>query len=382
MPFITFLREPKPYQITFEDWFNGVEIESIKDPRNTYTYWVNEVGEKIKSKTDFYGMFVAILKFNEKYQNLISVQDKSSLYRSFRIPKRSGGLRQIDAPLPPLMEALRELKKILECQFHFTYHTSAFAYVRGRSTKSAVERHKANKSRWFLKTDLHSFFNSSSPDFVMKMLYMTYPLSDYIKMGLPYQQEFEKAMSLCFLNGGLPQGTPVSPMLTNQMMIPFDHDLANICKAYRPHLCVTRYADDIHISSEYSFDWRDVQNKVLWLLKFYDAPFELNVAKTHYGSNAGRNWMLGLMYNKDKQITVGAEKKRVAKAMTFQFMTDFTNGRMWALEDTQHYAGLLSYYKMIEPKFVEELMRKYSEKFGVSVEESVKKAIKEGVAVS
>ncbi|MCL2052843.1 MAG: hypothetical protein FWG90_00155 [Oscillospiraceae bacterium] len=39
--------------------------------------------------------------------------------------------------------------------------------------------------------------------------------------------ELQKALSLCFSNGGLPQGTPISPFITNVMMIPLDHKLSN-----------------------------------------------------------------------------------------------------------------------------------------------------------
>ena len=360
MPYITVKKSPIVKQITFEDLFSGEDISLLpsRDTRDTATYKVDSISSKLIKKTDFEGMFLSVKAFVEKYDCFITAPDKHVFYRTFKIPKRSGGLRTINAPTDEFMVALNELKDILETKFFFTYHTSAFAYVRGRGTIDAVRRHKANESRWFWKTDLKSFFPSSTPEHVFKMLYQTYPLCEYIHSDVEYygyKETFEKALSICFLDGGLPQGTPTSPMITNQIMIPIDHAIAKMCREFTPRLCFTRYADDIQISSKYSFLWSEVQIGIENILKEFDAPYTINKDKTHYGSSAGRNWILGVMYNKDGNITVGHEKKKVAKATVFQFMKNYTEGTPWSLEDTQHLQGLLSYYNMVEPEFVDKL---------------------------
>ena len=379
MPYITVNRVPRMYQLTFDDILNGVDprrLEVTKDTYDTTTWCPRAINPKIKERMDFSGMYWAIHNFNEKYANLIDTEDKSTLYYSFKIPKRSGGLRQIDAPEAPLMNALTELKWILEEKFFFTYHTTAFAYVRGRSTIDAVKRHQKNGSRWVLKTDLSKFFPHTTPEFLFKMLYKTFPLCEYIYEDFRYREEFERAMSLCFLNGGLPQGTPTSPMLTNQMMIPIDHEINKMCHEYQPHLCYTRYADDMDISSEYSFHWTDVVRRISEILQSFDAPFEFNKDKIHYGSTAGRNWMLGVMLNKDGNITVGHENKKTFKNSLFAFGNSIKDGKPWNIEDTQHLQGLASYYKMVEGELIDQIIQKYSEKFGFSLIEKMKQIIK------
>ena len=82
-----------------------------------------------------------------------------------------------------------------------------------------------------------------------------------------------KALSLCFLNGGLPQGTPISPMLTNLMMIPFDHAIAG--QLWKDGFVYTRYADDITISHKYGFDYQEICAKIRAELMQQKAPFEL-----------------------------------------------------------------------------------------------------------
>lgn len=379
MPYITIKLRPKEQQISFDDILNGIQ-ESVfeRDNENTHdtrTDFKEKTPEKILERTDILEMINTLRNFNSKYKHLIETEDKSTLYRSFKIPKRSGGLRQIDAPQEELMAALKELKYIFENKLFASYHTSAFAYVKGRSTIDAVRRHQRNKSRWFLKLDFHNFFGSTTPDFVMSQLKTIFPFNEIIAnyYGKP---ELEKALSLCFLNGGLPQGTPISPTLTNLMMIPADHCIAKATRDMTPHLVYTRYADDIILSSDISFKWSDVQEKIIDIIKQFNAPFTLNTSKTRYGSSAGRNWNLGVMLNANNEITVGHARKKAFKAMIFSFMNDFNNNIMWDLGDVQHFLGLISYYKMVEPKNIDNILKTYSKKFNRDVEETAKQVMK------
>lgn len=368
----------KTYQITFDDILFGLSPEEYerktKETHDTRTT-VCEVLPQGLRKINIGAMIESLELFNVRYKDLIDTEDKLKLYHSFKIPKRSGGLRQIDAPVDELMAALRDLKYLFEKKLYANYHTSAFAYVKGRSTIDAVKRHQQNQSRWFLKLDFHDFFGSTTLEFVMDMLSMIFPYSEIVKRERG-KTALNKALSLCFLNGGLPQGTPISPTLTNLMMIPIDYAIAKYGREISPYLVYTRYADDIILSSKHNFDWREVQNTVMKIAKSFNAPFELNTSKTRYGSSAGRNFNLGVMLNKDNQITIGHQKKKIAKACVFQFMQDYTDGRPWSIEDTQHLQGTLSYYRMVEPNFVDELCKKYSNKFGKDVTEIIKIVIK------
>ena len=209
MPYyITVNREPRRRQLTIDDILNGIDESKLipqKDTRDTLTWKVDAVSRKLFEQTDFVSMYNALAEFVEKYSDLIAVEDKSTLYHSFKIPKRSGGLRQIDAPNEELKRALYDLKFILEKKFYMSYHTAAFAYVHGRSTIDSVKRHQQNNSRWFLKTDMRHFFPSTTPEFLMNMLCMTYPFCEFVRIDYGCKEVLEKALSLCFLRGGLPQ---------------------------------------------------------------------------------------------------------------------------------------------------------------------------------
>lgn len=375
MYYITVKASPKAYQLSFDDIIAGRDISALfnsADTRNTITRKVSEINESLIAKTDFKAMCWLLSEFNEKYKHLEEVNDKQQLYHSFKIPKRNGKLRQIDAPNDELKAALDELKRIFEGAFYATYHTAAFAYIRGRSSVSCVQRHQANESKWFLKLDFHGFFPSTTQEFLTKMLMMQFPFC-CLKEYAGFEEALNKALSLCFLNGGLPQGTPISPLLTNMMMIPIDHALSKYCREHSPGLLYTRYADDLYISSRLSFQWDPVCKDIEKILSDFGAPFRLNKEKTHYGSSAGRNWMLGLMLNKDNDVTIGYAKKKRFKAMLFSFVQDRIDPKKheWDYNDVQHLQGMISYYKMVEKEKIEAIVEKYSKDFKIDIMEEI-----------
>ena len=379
MPYITIFTKPQDYQISFDDLLNGVNEslfnQKFENTHDTKTVFREVTPSKLKENINVGEMIAILNSFNERHADLINTADKSVLYHSFKIPKRSGGLRPIDAPNEELMEALRELKHIFEQTLFAKYHTSAFAYVKGRCAIDAVKRHQKNNSRWFLKLDFHNFFGSTTLDFVIKMLKMVFPFSEILKTEAGYGV-LKDALSLCFLNGGLPQGTPISPTITNLMMIPVDHAIAKMAREHSPHLCYTRYADDLLLSSDINFRWSEVQNSILQTLSQFEAPFSLNTEKTRYGSSAGRNWNLGVMLNKDNQITIGHQRKKTFKAMIFSFLSDHINGQQWNVSDVQYILGLYSYYTAVEKDCIDKIIKTYDAKFNLDTLSLIKSYLK------
>lgn len=376
MPYITIPQSPKTRQITFEDIYfgTGEAPKSIPfDATGTITKYVKKIPDYLVYRYPIASMIRRLREFNEKYRHLIETEDKSTLYRSFKIPKRSGGLRQIDTPNSELMSALRELKDILEDHCGGLYHTTAYAYIHNRCTIDALKKHQRNNSKWFGKFDFHNFFGSTTKEFVVKMFSTIYPFSEILRRQDGYNA-FISAIDLAFLNGGLPQGTPISPFITNVMMIPIDHSLNKWFNEH--HLIYTRYADDILISSKYDFDINQMQETILSVLRAFTAPFELSTHKTRYGSSAGRNWNLGLMLNKDNKITVGYQRKKEFKAMLHNFIMDMKNNHPWDLNDVYHMLGLYSYYIVVEKNYFEELVGRMSERYGINPIDKAKMLIK------
>lgn len=370
MVYVTVMQSPSYHQMSLEDLLFGsmtmVPVVS-RSESNTHTYLFDSLSARMASSVSVKALTKRLAKFNRKYEALHNTENRAELYYSFHIPKRSGGLRRIDAPKDELMEALRELKKIFEVDFRALYHTSAFAYVKGRCTVDAVRRHQANESKWFAKLDLSDFFGSTTPEFVLQMFSMVFPFSEVMKHKRGYE-ELSKALSLAFLNGGLPQGTPISPTITNIMMIPIDFTIAKSLRDFNKQSFVyTRYADDFIISSKFHFDIHQVEDHIVSTLNNFGAPFSINSKKTRYGSSAGRNWNLGVMLNQDNEITVGYKKKRQLKAMMSSYIEDRRSGVRWSDEDLMTMQGLWSYYRMVEKDTIDKIVEYLNEKFNVDI---------------
>lgn len=149
-------------------------------------------------------------------------------------------------------------------------------------------------------------------------------------------------------------------MLTNVIMIPIDHRLYNDLR--QKHFVYTRYADDIQISHRENFDFNLICQKIDAVLHEFDAPFRIKPSKTRYGSSAGQNWNLGVMLNKDNKLTVGWKAKQYLKSACHNYLRDKKNGERWDPHEVCVLSGKISYYKMVEPDYVEGFLNWFNAK--------------------
>lgn len=213
MPYIVTRQFPAPKQVSIDDILGDIENQELRAKHvtkgGTMTRFVEYIQWDIIRKMNIPRLVQVLNDFNSAHEKLFEA-DRKSLYAEFYIPKKSGGLRKIDAPNEELKSALRDLKIIFENEFNMLHHTSAYAYVKNRCTIDALKRHQANESKWFLKTDFSNFFGSTTLEFTMRMVSQIFPFSEVVKTG-EGRAGLERALSLAFLDGGLPQGTPLSP---------------------------------------------------------------------------------------------------------------------------------------------------------------------------
>lgn len=397
MPYITIKQPPRIRQLTLEEMLSGEtdyrDLVISDNDTNTVTRYVKNVSSEISSKFAVTSMLMKLVHFNKDNSKLIEA-DKRDLYSSFKIPKKTGGLRQIDAPCDELKRALYELKSIFESDL-FTggiivyHHTSAYAYVKNRCALDAVKKHQLNNSKWFLKTDFSNFFGSTTLEYAYNMLIKIFPFSRIAELNIKKHsedcadttikgsEELKKALSLCFLtdeNGveTLPQGTPMSPLLTNIIMIPIDHRISNDLRYQQENFTYTRYSDDIQISSRKDFDANRVVEYINGVLKEFNAPFKIKPEKTRYGSSSGRNWNLGVMLNKDNEITIGHSKKKQFKAMLNNYINDKKKDVSWDVHDVQSLIGITNYYRMVERENIDHIIDCYNKKYKVDVMKMMK----------
>ena len=294
------------------------------------------------------------------------IEELHQHYHSFTIPKRSGGLRQIDAPDDELKAYLYRLKDYFERTLKILPHDAAHAYVKERSVVTDLQVHQKNESKWFLKIDLKDFFPSHNLEYVMKTFEKIYPVG--ILMGfVGYTDRLRRALQYAFLDDKLPQGTPLSPTLTNILMVENDYLIQHTLWNEKNRFVYTRYADDITISSPYNFDYEAIQNRIKVIFEENDSPFTIKEEKTRYGSSSGRNWNLGIMLNKDNRLTIGHKQNQRFRAALHNLMRDYTNGIKWSIQDRQILGGQIAWYKSVDPDYTFQVINRYEEKFNLSL---------------
>jgi hypothetical protein len=235
-------------------------------------------------------------------------------YHTFTIPKASGGLRTITAPNPYLKEKQRGILDVLQNQMHILPHDASHAFSKGRGITTAIQQHQANESMYFLKVDIEDFFGSITRTFLRRTLQQIYPLCCF--------GEFvDLVVGWGTLDGVLPQGAPTSPLLANLVMVPIDNHITNLLKSHGEFV-YTRYADDLLISSKHPFRFKPIIKAIETAFEIQQAPLRLNHSKTRYGTRRGRIWNLGIMLNKDNQMTIGYKGRAKLRAHTFNILKE------------------------------------------------------------
>lgn len=308
---------------------------------NSYAY---QIGYDLRVITD--------ASYNTNTGTMLSRMNHRTLYRTFRIPKRTGGFREICAPTERLKEAQRNILKLFQKRLKVLTHNAAHGCVKNRNCKTALEVHQKNNSKWFLKLDLHDAFGSVYKEYLRRALeenaitnYALFEYETYIGAdGLTHL--IDSILAFAYndsVSRGLPQGSPLSPFMLNMYMQTFDEALTKFCKDRG--LVYTRYVDDLLISGYEKFDKDEVMAFIVTALP---PNMQLNAAKTRFGSSNWKNWNLGIMLNKDNNLTPGSYNKHKLKCAVHNYNS---NEELQTRDNYYHLSGVIAYYKHIEPEY-------------------------------
>lgn len=225
--------------------------------------------------------FCLLVGYEECYVYSVSNSPKL-FYHNYKIPKKSGGYRQISEPYPSLKEIQRWILDNILSKVEVSVY--AKAYVSGKSIRDNVRFHR--KQDVLLSLDVKDFFESISPSLVYKVFENMGYASDVTTM----------LTKLCCFNGGLPQGSPTSPAISNIIMKDFDVWIGSFVT--KKGIRYTRYADDLTFSGR--FKPKEVISRVKKGL--YQLGFKLNKEKTRIRRSHQRQMVTGVVVNEKLQL--------------------------------------------------------------------------------
>lgn len=266
----------------------------------------------------------------------------SHLYKSYQIPKRSGGVRVIYHPSKPLKAVQRWLLRHVIARL--PVHSACFSYRKGTNTAKNAAFHAA--SRFLLRMDFVDFFPSITQADIAK----------YIQSRPVYFPEWKEddIDSFCRFvcrNGALAIGAPSSPGLSNALCYDLDQLLSDMAIK---HDCIySRYADDTFFSTVQPEVLRSVETDMRELCKKLPFPtLTVNEQKIRHSSKKRARKVTGIILGSDGKIHVGRQYKRIVRGMIHKIEGLNPAERL-------RLAGLIAYVIGIDPVFLNSLITKY-----------------------
>jgi len=178
-------------------------------------------------------------------KQLLSGHYRPSPALRVEIPKESGGVRRLAIPCVRDRVVMQAIAKVLGDMFNSTFSEYSYGYRPSRSVQQAARQAQAFYRQGYtyqIDIDLEKFFDTVNHDVLMvrvarkvKNKGLLKLLGRFLRAGVVVEGRLQPTKV------GVPQGGPVSPMLSNILLDDLDKELEA-----RGHKFI-RYADDLAI---------------------------------------------------------------------------------------------------------------------------------------
>lgn len=188
------------------------------------------------------------------------------------IPKDNGGVRLLGVPCVIDRVIQQAMVQVLTPVFEPTFSDHSYGFRPNRSAEDAVRKaqeYMAEGYKHVVDLDLSKFFDRVNHDYLMTLVDNTLKDKDIRRLIFVYLKSGVMCEG-CLIPSeeGTPQGGPLSPMLSNIYLTPYDKELER-----RGHKFV-RYADDCNIFTKSKYACNRVKESVI---RFLEGKMKLKV---------------------------------------------------------------------------------------------------------
>lgn len=264
------------------------------------------------------------------------------------IPKPGGGSRQLGIPTVIDRVIQQAITQVLEKVFEPTFSESSYGFRPKRSAHDALKQASAYVKEgkvWVVDLDLEKFFDRVNHDILMNKLSKRIGDKRLLRLIRRY------LTTGIMMNGlrqtrqeGTPQGSPLSPLLSNIMLDELDKELER--RGHR--FC--RYADDCNIYVRSQRAGHRVMESVTQFLGHH-LKLKVNTAKSAVALVNERKF-LGYRLQKDGHLSIAPESLQRLKDKLRE-RTKRNRGRSFELvvrEINQTLRGWVNYFSLSESR--------------------------------
>lgn len=220
--------------------------------------------------------------------------------KGVKIPKPHGGERLLGIPTVQDRIIQQAINQPLALQFDKDFSANSYGFRAYKSAHQAVKQAQCfvqQGKNWVIDIDIEAFFDEVNHDILLHQISQKVTdkrvlglIRKYLKTGIMNDKKREHRSK------GIPQGSPLSPLLANIYLDKLDKELEI------RELSFCRYADDIsiYVSSERSAK-RVLESLIRWIEK------HLKLSVNRNKSGTGRPWesqFLGFRLTQEGEIAI------------------------------------------------------------------------------
>ncbi len=197
-------------------------------------------GMKVEELKEWLGENLTILQ-----EQLLTGSYQPQAVKGIEIPKPGGGKRQLGIPTVIDRLVQQSIHQVLSIRYESIFSENSYGFRPNRNAHQALKRaagYVAEGKNFVIDLDLEKFFDEVNHHRLMWLLStrigdkrLLQLIHRYLKAGMMHGGLLEQRIK------GTPQGSPLSPLLSNIVLDELDKELER-----RGH-CYVRYADDVKI---------------------------------------------------------------------------------------------------------------------------------------